>query len=275
MDRHVTPKFRAQCIRSFSVLLYLIVLGVPSLATAHDFWIEPGIFQAKPKQTVPLRLFVGQNFKGDSVPYFPQKFERFVVAGPSGTRPITGVLGDEPAGKLIPDAPGLYVIGLHTKHDSVSFDSLEEFERYLTKEGLERNLAIERQRHQPGKKITETYFRCAKSLIAAGPLPDTAQDHVFGFPLELIAEKNPYRSSSLQVQLRYRGKALPGALVVAFTKAEPLKKLKARTDDHGRVVFQLPKPGVWLVTSVHMIPGSFFSGFDWESLWASLSFERP
>jgi hypothetical protein len=26
---------------------------------------------------------------------------------------------------------------------------------------------------------------------------------------------------------------------------------------------------------VHMIPASFFSGYDWESLWASLTFERP
>jgi hypothetical protein len=221
-----------------------------------------------------LRLFVGQDFKGDSVPYFPQKFERYIVAGPAGTQPIPGVLGDEPAGTVTPAAPGLYVIGLHTKPDSVSFDTPEEFEQYLLKEGLERNLTLHQQRRKPGKKIEETYFRCAKSLIAAGTISDDA-DRILGLPLELIAETNPYLTRTLRLRLLYQGKPLSGALVVAFNKAEPLAKLKARTDDNGRVEFTLPRSRTWLVTSVHMIPASFFSGYDWESLWASLTFERP
>ncbi|BAV34863.1 hypothetical protein SCL_2586 [Sulfuricaulis limicola] len=261
-------------MRNSRYLLIAALLAVAWPAVAHDFWIEPQAFRPKPGTAVGLRLFVGQEFKGDSVPYFPQKFERYVVAGPAGTQPIPGVLGDEPAGTVTPAAPGLYVIGLHTKPDSVSFDTSEEFEKYLLKEGLERNLALHRQHRKPGRKIEETYFRCAKSLIAAGAVGDDA-DHVLGFPLELIAETSPYRARTLRLRLLYQGKPLSGALVVAFNKAEPLAKLKARTDDNGRVEFSLPHSGVWLVTSVHMIPASFFSGHDWESLWASLTFERP
>jgi hypothetical protein len=210
------------------------------------------------------------------VPYFPQKFERYVVAGPAGTQPIPGVLGDEPAGAVTPAAPGLYVIGLHTKPDSVSFDSAEEFERYLLKEGLERNLALHQRRMKVGRRIEETYFRCAKSLIAAGPLPpEAAADQVLGFPLELIAETNPYRTSRLRLRLLYQGKPLEEALIVTFNKAEPLAKFKARTDKNGLVEFDLPRRGVWLVTSVHMIPAPLLSGYDWKSLWASLTLERP
>jgi uncharacterized GH25 family protein len=94
-------------------------------------------------------------------------------------------------------------------------------------------------------------------------------------PLELVAETDPYRTHALRLRLLYEGKPLAGALVVVFNKAEPLAKLKARTDDNGRVEFTLPRSGIWLVTSVHMIPASFFSGYDWQSLWASLTFERP
>ena len=270
----MTTKFRAQFMRNSRRLLIAALLAVAGPAVAHDFWIEPQAFQPKPGSAVPLRLFVGQDFKGDSVPYFPQKFERYIVTGPAGTQPIPGVLGDEPAGTVTPAAPGLYVIGLHTKPDSVSFDTPEEFEKYLLKEGLERNLALHRQRQKPGKKIEETYFRCAKSLMAAGAVGDDA-DRVLGFPLELVAEANPYRTRTLRLRLLYQGKPLAGALVVAFNQAEPLAKLKARTDDNGRAEFTLPRSGVWLVTSVHMIPASLFSDFDWESLWASLTFERP
>lgn len=274
MDLPVTTKFRAQFMRNSRRLLIAALFIMAWPAAAHDFWIEPQAFQPKPGTPVSLRLFVGQDFKGESIPYFPQKFERYVVAGPAGTQPISGVLGDEPAGTVKPATPGLYVIGLHTRPDSVSFDTSEEFEQYLLKEGLERNLALHQQRRKPGKKIDETYFRCAKSLIAVGAVGNGA-DHVLGFPLELIAETSPYRARTLRLQLLYQGKPLAGALVVAFNKAEPLTKLKGRTDDNGRVEFVLPRSGVWLVTSVHMIPAPFLSGFDWKSLWASLTFERP
>jgi len=37
----------------------------------------------------------------------------------------------------------------------------------------------------------------------------------------------------------------------------------------------LPRPGVWLVKVVHMVPAPKDTGADWESLWASLTFEIP
>lgn len=274
MDLPVTTKFRVQFRRTSRRLLIAALLAVAWPATAHDFWIEPQTFRPKPGTAVGLHLFVGQDFKGDSVPYFPQKFERYIVAGPAGTQPVPGVLGDEPAGTVTPAAPGLYVVGLRTRPDSVSFETSEEFERYLLKEGLERNLALHRRRMQSGKPVEETYFRCAKSLIAAGAVGDEA-DRVLGFPLELIAETNPYRTPTLRLRLLNRDKPLEGALVIAFNKAEPLAKLRARTDKNGRAEFDLPRRGVWLVTSVHMIPAPLLSGYDWMSLWASLTFERP
>ena len=274
MDLSVPTKFRAQFMRNSRRLLIAALWVMAWPAAAHDFWIEPQVFRPKPGTAVGLQLFVGQDFKGDSVPYFPQRLERYIVAGPAGTQPIPGVLGDEPAGTVTPAAPGRYVIGLHSRPDSVTFDTAEEFEKYLLKEGLERNLALHRQRAKTGKKIEETYFRCAKSLIAAGSLSGDA-DHILGFPLELVAETDPYRTHTLRLRLLYQDKPLAGALVVAFNKAEPLSKLKARTDDNGRVEFVLPRSGVWLVTSVHMIPAPLLSGYDWKSLWASLTFERP
>jgi hypothetical protein len=254
--------------------LMFLFLSAPAAGWAHDFWIEPQSFRIQPGVKVPLRLFVGQDFKGDSVPYFPQKFERYIAAGPSGTQSIPGVLGDEPAGTMTPSTSGTYIIGLHTKPESVSFDTAEEFEKYLQKEGLERNLALHRQRFKAGRKIDEAYFRCAKSLISVGAAGNDG-DRVLGFPLELIAETNPYRTRTLRLRLLYQDRPLSGALVVASNKSDPLTKFRKRTDDNGRVEFTLPRPGIWLVTSVHMVPAAILSGFDWNSIWASVTFERP
>jgi uncharacterized GH25 family protein len=188
------------------------------------------------------------------------------------------VLGDEPAGAFVPAVAGLYMVSLRTRPDEVSFDSIEEFERYLRMEGLERNLVLSEQRHRPGRKVRETYFRCAKSLVAAGTLDPNSADRALGLPLELIAETNPYLPGGrrrLALRLRYQDKPLAAALVVVSNKADPLAKLRARTDADGRVEFQLPRAGVWLATSVHMIPAAFLSGYDWQSFWASLTFEAP
>jgi uncharacterized GH25 family protein len=50
-------------------------------------------------------------------------------------------------------------------------------------------------------------------------------------------------------------------------------RLRLRSDAKGRVTFKLPKRGVWLIKSVQMIPAPPASNADWESLWASLTFE--
>ena len=244
-------------------------------ARAHDFWIEPESFRPALGAKVPLRLLVGGDFKGDSTLYNPEWFERYVALGPDGEQPVAGSLGDDPAGTIKVTAPGLYTVGYFSKKFDVKFDSFAKFKEYLEQEGLERHLVLAQFRAGSGGTIQEIYSRCAKTLIAAPRAEtDTAQRRI-GCPLELINETNPYQQNDLTLRLLYRDKPLEGGLVVAFNKAEPLAKLKSRTDREGRVTFKLPRAGAWLVTSVHMISAARFVRADWESFWASLTFELP
>ncbi len=269
----------AQCKRIVTLaaaLWFGLGLGLTD-ATAHDFWIEPLNFRPKTGEKVPLPLRVGQHFKGDTVLYVPESFLRYVVAGADGEQPVTGQRGDDPAGSFTAGT-GLHVVGLHTKTFEVTFDSLTEFEKYLVSEGLERNLALAGKRWRLRSGVLEIYSRCAKSFIRAGNTAAAWADHVFGFPLELVAESDPFASGperTLRVQLLYRGKPLESALIVAFNKTNPSDKVNARTDKNGRVTLALTRSGTWLVTSVHMIPAPLLSRADWESFWASLTFELP
>ena len=257
-------------------LLSVVALWLPLSAAAHDFWIEPGNFRPAVGAKVPLRLFVGQDFAGAATVYLPDTFERYDVTGPDGKKPVIGVLGDDPAGDFTVTRPGSYVVAYRSTLFTVTFDTLTEFEQYLEKEGLERIKTLRAYGPSKGKVIRENYSRSIKSLVMAGkPDVKTGADRVLGLRLELIAEKNPYVTGRVPVLLLYEGKPLEGALVVAFNKAEPLKKLKARTDKDGRVQLEFMRPGTWLVTSVHMFPAPVKAGADWESVWASLTFERP
>jgi hypothetical protein len=247
---------------------------------AHDFWIEPASFRPVLHATVPIRLFVGQHFKGEPQIYLPELFERYVAAGPAGEQAVAGTPGDDdPAGTLKVSGPGLYVIGYRSTQSSVRFDTIAEFERYLDMEGLERHAAVAAKRFQVKGGILEYYSRCAKALVSVGPSsPTQAADRRLGFPLELMAQANPYAlraGGDLPLQLLYQGKPLAGALIIAFNRDRPMEKLKLRTDPDGRVRLTLARAGVWLVTSVHMIPAPLLARADWESLWASLTFELP
>ena len=136
-------------------------------------------------------------------------------------------------------------------------------------------MTLARARAGNGGRITETYMRCAKALIAA-PQGDTVPaDRNFGCTLELIAESNPYRDDDVRLRVLYKNAPIEGVLVVAFSKTDPTNKLRARSDKDGRVAFKLPRSGIWLVKAVHMVPQARFIRGDWESFWASLTFEIP
>ena len=244
---------------------------------AHDFWIEPSTFHPEVGATVGVALRVGEGFRGDPVPRMPSRIQRFVLVSPSGETPVEGVEGQDPAGVARITAPGVQVVGYRSNTSRVDLDA-EKFELYLKEEGLDGIIAERARRGESAKPSREIYSRCAKSLLAGGAGGKTGHDRELGFTLELVPEKNPYASRAgapFPVRLRYRGEPLAGALVVATNRDAPEKRLSARTDGEGRVSLALGKPGAWLVKAVHMVPAPPDSGADWESLWASLTFEVP
>jgi len=263
----------AQC-KGFCFAFLAFAILAPH-AGAHDFWIEPQAFRPRPGAKVPLKLHVGNDFKGDAALFNPEQFNRYIYAGPAGEHPVAGQLGDDPAGTVAIDRPGVYAVIYDSKKFDVTFDDFNKFQDYLKDEGLEKHLAFAKARMGGGGKITEVYSRCAKALLATPEGDAAPAAHDFHCALELIAESNPYRDPELKLRLLFKGAPVADVLVVAFSKTDPTTKLRARTDKDGRVSFKLAKGGVWLVKAVHMQLMARFVRGDWESFWASLTFEAP
>src|SRR5207253_7978501 len=133
----------------------------------------------------------------------------------------------------------------------------EKFNQYLKEEGLEAVAAMRARRGETGAKAHELFSRCAKSLVLSGSASEAQGDRTLGFPLELVAERNPYAlraGEELPVRLTYENHSLAGALVVAMNRLNSSEKLAARTGQDGRVRFKLRPGGMWLVKAVHMVP---------------------
>ena len=251
-----------------------LVLSVASLA-AHDMWIEPTAFIPDAGKIVGVRLRVGQDFLGDPLPRDPALIEQFVSIDSTGRKPVYGRDGADPAGLLRVTEPGLLIIGYQSHPSPVVLQSTK-FNQYLKEEGLDAIAELRASRKQTGSDAREIFSRCAKSLLLSGTPAKAEADRALGFTLELVAEKNPYAlhaGEDLPVSLTYEGRPLPGALVVAMNRANPMAKLTARTDKNGRVTFKLPQDGTWLIKAVHMIPAPAGANADWASFWASLTFE--
>jgi hypothetical protein len=258
-----------------AVSLFLLVVGGGARLLAHDMWIEPGSYRPEIGRIMGLRLRVGQDFLGDPLPRVPSLIERFVVADSDGEKAVVGRDGADPAGLFLPAKPGLVLVGYHSKPSAVVLTA-QKFNQYLSEEGLETVAALREQRGETGAEAREQFVRCAKTLMLSGPAAASQSDRVLGFPLELVAERNPYLvkpGESLTVRLLYRGQPIAGVLVMALNQRDPAAKVSTRSDAAGRVHLRLSQSGPWLIKAVHMIPTAAGSDHQWDSFWASLTFE--
>jgi uncharacterized GH25 family protein len=251
-----------------------VILSVAPPLFAHDMWIDPTTFFPEPGTIVGLRLRVGENLLGDPLPRDPSLINQFVFEDESGRKPVIGRDGADPAGLLRAATPGLLVVGYRSNPSAIE-QTPEKFNQYLKEEGLDAVAALRARRKETGVKAREMFSRCAKSLLLTGPAAAGQGDRLLGLPLEIVAERNPYMTAigqELPFRLIYENRPLPGTLVVAMNRLNPAEKLRARTDNDGRVRFTLTRGGMWLVKAVHMVPAPDRANAEWASYWASLTF---
>jgi uncharacterized GH25 family protein len=262
--------------RRLSVVVVIAVVASGRAALfAHDMWMEPTTFSPNTGQIVGVRLRVGQDLLGDPLPRSSGLVNQFVVVDAEGRKPVVGRDGSDPAGFVRAAMPGILVIGYHSNPSAVELTA-EKFNQYLKEEGLEAVAALRARRNETGAVAHEIFSRCAKSLLLSGAPTDAQGDRRLGFPLELVAERNPYAigaGQDLPVRLTYENRALAGALVVAMNRQNPTDRQSARTDADGRVRFRLRPGGMWLIKAVHMLPAPAGTNAEWASFWASLTFQ--
>jgi len=254
---------------------------------AHDFWIEPASFRPHAGAPFAIELKVGDFAVGDSVARNDSRTVDFTLHGPDGVKPVVGRDGATPAGFVRVESEGLYVLGYRSHPTAVELDAAK-FEGYLREKGLD-SVAAERARlGESTQPARERYSRCAKSIVRVGTHGSQEFDAMLGYPLEIAPELNPCdlfaagaTPARLPVRVFFDGAPLANALVAALDLDAPARPesgahaepILARTDSQGRASLPLPRSGRWLLAVVHMQRAANRAEADWESYWASLTFE--
>lgn len=267
----------------FSSLVIALAALCPC-AVAHDFWIEASSYRPAKNDLVTLDLKVGEHFAGESVARNPERIVRFVALAADGKdETILGVDGRAPAGMWRPKGDGLFVVGYRSNSTRIELEAAK-FEAYLAAEGLDPVLAARKASNSGAKPGLELYSRSVKTLVCVGETPKlgastlTGFDQEIGLRLEIIPEKNPYAlkiGDELPLRVEFDDKPLAQALVGFMSHTTPKGEVRLRTDAEGRVKFKIAEDGLALARVCWMVAAPKDSGADWESTWASLTFEIP
>jgi uncharacterized GH25 family protein len=255
----------------------LTLFGLTVTSDAHDFWIEPTLFQPEVGERVEFNLRVGQNLSGETLPWIPDWFLDYRVIGPEGAKPVRAIIGDIPAGSFEPEQDAIYTVGYFSGADLADLDA-EKFNTYLKKEGLEHALKIREDSGTENERGREFYSRCAKTLVKSGDGTDvSAMSTVIGYPLEIVPLNNPYELQSassnnkLRIKILYDSEPISGLAVFAFNAANPKQQQRVATDSNGEATLEINSNGTWLIKAVHLFEIENDKA-EWESFWASLTF---
>jgi hypothetical protein len=259
----------------------LLTLTLSTLATAHEFWLEPLKYRIDVNQTVQADIKVGQDFKGNTYAFFPNRFVRFELHHNGRVRPIQSRMGARPAAEQAVDTDGLTTLTYESTYTELTYNDPAIFRNFLSLDGLDWVLKAHQDRGLPPSGFTEVYRRFAKSYVGTGTAE--GEDSLIGYPLEWRLEDNPYTmpgQQALTATLFLNDTPSAGVLARVFTKtgSQDAKELRLITNEQGQIEVPYYPNTAYLLGSVHMkLPQTDVaeaSGAVWESLWASAVFFR-
>jgi uncharacterized GH25 family protein len=263
-------------------LIAAIALCSSLAANAHEFWLWSDPFFPKVGAKANLTLNVGEYFTGDLI--------GFATINVAAIRRYSAGKVEDLQARVLPDTvlPGLTLTFPTSGTHMVAFDShpsqivlpADKFTAYLHDEGLD---DIIRQREASGSAALpgrERYWRCVKTLLRVGGKSDATHALHTAQRIEMVPLTDPFatvrKNTGLDFLLLFDGKPLSAALVKAWHKSNgQTLMIRSYSSADGKVHFDLPVGGGWMLSVVHMIPVTDSAEVDWDSYWGNLSFELP
>jgi len=260
----------------------VVLLVSAAAAWAHDLYLRPQTYRPAAGQTVRVEFHNGDKFPASEVPVKIERLRDAAVRTAAGARAFTDLriedtatVGDFEA----PHAPGPFVLAGRTIPNFIELDAAK-FEDYLQHEGLGAVVEWRRANGEAAKPGREHYSKYVKALGYVGAA-DGAFDQPAGLTLEFVPLKNPYTlapGERLPVRVLFRGQPKAGqaiALAHAAPGGEVRKQTLGRTDERGEILVPVHGAGLWKLHTIVMERKAERAQADWESFWASFTFELP
>jgi len=275
----MTALWRINLIRALSLIL--LAAGSFQATWAHDCFLFANPFRAKAGSTTKIAIHIHDQFPGQHAKWARSRILRFEHhVGSEKSDAIETKPAPDSSGVLLRlEKSGVHLFALDWASRLIEIKAAD-FTKYLKSEGLDQIVDARTERGDAEKAGRERYSRYIKTLVHAGDGDDAAVSAVLGQTIELVPVDNPYKKKvggTVRFRLLFRGTPLPNALIAAtydgHSRTAHKYAFSARTDADGVVSIPLSQKGAWLVRTVHMLPAQGEKEFDWESWWASVTFD--
>lgn len=281
-------------IVTLAALAALSVL-IATAARAHTLFLKLDSFFLEPNSTATVALYNGDFDKSENAIARDRMLDVSVV-GPGGTAHLPeSAWRDSAVFHWSPDSvdtalltfetgdPGTYLIGVSTAARTITL-SAADFNEYLVHDGIADVIERREAAGKTNDDATERYSKHVKALVQVGDARSGQWAHELGYPVEFVPLGNPYELSvgdELRVRFMRAGQPVADQLVYANYEGyhghneagEHVEAVTARTDGDGVATIPLGGTGRWYVRTIHMAERTGEAEVDYESNWATLTFE--
>jgi uncharacterized GH25 family protein len=259
----------------------LAALLLVSAAFAHDMYLLPARFALDEGTLLTIRLHNGDSFPASEVSPVLERVRDMKLLSATGAWNVQNIHVAEKTVQAeirIPQS-GSFILTAHTIPHAFQIPA-KDFNAYLKEEGLNHVIAWREQHRQSQTTGRERYSKYAKALLTTDGRNEF-HTHPAGLAIEIVPEISPYDlkpGADLPIQILLHGMPAPDLQVeTSLANAGAITKIAivGRTDQKGRLTIPHLASGKWRLHTVSMERCKDAAEADWESTWASLTFELP
>ena len=256
----------------------LLLCAAPVLA--HDLYLMPERFRLEPSASAVLYIHSGDEFPQSGGPPVLARLRDVQRIDAKGRSPLDEVQIEGQRGRTTFRAvPGGFVLTARTLPNFLSLPA-DKFEEYLQHEHLDSIIAWRKANGEAAATSRELYSKYAKSIVHGGSGATDIVTKPVGLPIEIVPQVDPTRlppGHPLPVRVLYEGKPLPQLSVESMcaTGGKLVLEKWVTTDAAGRANLPVQAGAVCKLHAIHMVRRTDRTEADWESYWASLTFEIP
>jgi uncharacterized GH25 family protein len=261
---------------SKNILVMFFMLALVMQGRAQEFWMHAGKFNYKQGERLEVSFKIGETFIGEAWDVKRDQIERLTLRRNTTSVDLRDSLveGNKNNLNILLKSEGTHFITVQLVSASIE-RSADEFNVHLKEYGLDEILEERRNSNTLSMAAKESFSRYTKLLFQVGTKLDDTYKATTGFPVEIIAEKNPYSlriGDAVRFKILFDGKPMFGVRAKVWNRYQNRTTIQnIYTEKDGTFEARISNPGPWMVSVVRMT-SSKTPGADWQSYWSSLVF---
>jgi hypothetical protein len=274
------PKRRRTVVPIAAFVTALLTVTAGALF-GHDLFLRPTRFFVPENSEVTIHVLNGTFSKSEGA-VTRDRLRALDLISPASVSPLDTSAwvptGDTTVLTLRTGEAGTYVVGASLKPRELRLEA-KDFNTYLATDGVPDVLEARRRSGELDKPARERYHKHVKAVLQVGTERSSGFDRALGYPAELVPLDNPYAlqvGASLRVRALVDGRPVANQYVVSGGRragGARIAQRAVRTDTDGVARVPLRSAGVWYIKFIHMARATGDTTIDYESKWATLTFQ--